>query len=83
MTQYQRETVHLRSDFLLFGFDRIKLVAKELVHLKHVNRTLLEYGLKLIVAEDLSLVARILELVRLDVLPELLDNLWAGELLSC
>ena len=60
--------------------DRVQLAAQELVHGEHVDLVLLEDGVELFVAEDLSLVARVLELVALDVVPELLDDLGAGEL---
>ncbi len=60
--------------------DRVQLAAQELVHGEHVDLVLLEDGMQLFVAEDLALVARVLELVALDVVPEFFDHLGAGEL---
>ena len=51
------------------GFDGIEVVAYELVHLEHVDLVHLEDGLHLLVAEDLSLVFRVLEVVPFDVFP--------------
>lgn len=51
-----------------------------LVHPEHVDASLLEYSLHLLVAQDLALVLGILKIVGLDVLPELLDDLRAREL---
>lgn len=56
------------------------MASDQLVHLEHVDLGLLEDGRHLFVAEDLALVLWVLQLVALDVLPELLDDLRAGEL---
>lgn len=58
--------------------NRIELVPEQLVHGEHVDFILLEDGVQLVVAEDLALVAGVLEVVTLDVVPELLDYLRAG-----
>lgn len=55
--------------------DRVELAPQELVHGKHVDLVLLKDSLQLLVAEDLTLVVGILELVAFDVIPELLDDL--------
>ena len=50
----------------------------ELCHLEHGHFALAtEEGLELLVREDVALVRRILEIILLDVLPELLDYLTA------
>ena len=51
------------------------MVANLLVHLEHVDTGLLKDGAHQLVTYDLTLVAGVLKLVRLDVLPELLDYL--------
>lgn len=55
--------------------NRIEMVSNFLVHLEHVNLGLLKHSHHLLVASDLALVARVLQVVSLDMLPELLDNL--------
>lgn len=55
--------------------ERVELAAQELVHREHVDGCLLEYRLHLVVAAYLTLVAGLLQVVRLDVLPEFLDDL--------
>jgi hypothetical protein len=54
--------------------DGVKMVADLLVHAEHVNLRLLEDGLHLLIAKNLSPVVWILEVVGLDVCPETLDN---------
>lgn len=54
--------------------DGVKMVADLLVHTEHVNLGLLEDGLHLLIAKNLSPVVWILEVVGLDVCPEALDN---------
>lgn len=51
-----------------------------LVHPEHVDASLLENSLHLLVAENLALVLGVLKIVGLDVFPELLDNLRARKL---
>jgi hypothetical protein len=58
--------------------DGVELVPEQLVHGEHVDLVLLEDGVQLIVAEDLAFVAGVLEVVTLDIVPELLDYLRAG-----
>lgn len=58
------------------------MVANELVHLKHVDLGHLEDSLHSFVTENLTLVVGVLELVRLYVCPQLLDNLGARELIQ-
>lgn len=53
----------------LLVFYGVEVVAHELVHLEHVHLCLFKHGIHLVVAEDLSLVAGVLELVGLDMLP--------------
>lgn len=55
--------------------DGIQLAAEELVHREHVDRGLLEHRLQLVVTAYLALVTGLLQVVRLDVLPQFLDNL--------
>lgn len=56
------------------------MAANQLVHLEHVDRVLLKHLAHPVVTDNLALVAGILQVVRLDVLPELLDNLGSGQL---
>lgn len=58
--------------------DRVEVVADQLVHLEHVDGALLEDGLHAVVTAYLALVGGVLQVVGLDVLPQLLDDLWAG-----
>lgn len=60
----------------------IELVSEQLVHREHVDLVLLEDGVHLFVAQDLALVIGILQAVALDVDPELLDHLRAGQLVT-
>lgn len=53
-----------------------------LVHPEHVDFGLLENSLHLLVAADLALVRGVLQIIGLDVLPQLLDDLRTGKLLS-
>ena len=53
------------------------MAPEKLVHGEHVDLILLEDGVELVVAENLALVGGVLELVALDVFPELLDDLRA------
>lgn len=55
--------------------------AELLVHREHVNLVHVEQGLELVVADDLLLVARVLEVVGSDVVPKFLDRLRPRELL--
>lgn len=61
--------------FGLFLSHGVEMTANVLVHLEHVNSWLLENGLHLCVAYDLTTVAGVLELIGLDVLPKFLDDL--------
>jgi hypothetical protein len=56
------------------------MVTNLLVHLEHVDFGLLEHSLHLGVAQNLSFICRVLEIVGLDVFPKSLDNLGAGKL---
>lgn len=56
------------------------MAPEKLVHGKHVDLVLLENGVQLLVAEDVALVVGVLQPVSLDVFPELLDDLRAGQL---
>lgn len=56
------------------------MIANQLVHLEHVDGVLLEDLAHPIVADNLALVAGVLQVVGLDVLPELFDNLRSGQL---
>ena len=53
------------------------MAPEQLVHGEHVYLILLEDGVELVVAQNLALVGGVLELVALDVFPELLDDLRA------
>ena len=53
--------------------------AQQLVHLEHRRLVLAERGLELVVGEDRALVGRILQAVRPDVIPDLLNDLRAGQ----
>ena len=53
--------------------------AQQLVHLEHRRLVLTEHGLELVVGEDRALVRRILQAVGPDVIPDLLDDLGAGQ----
>lgn len=67
-------TVSLGSSIL----DGVEVVADQLVHGEHVDGILLKYFAHLLVTDNLALVARVLEIMLLDVFPELLDNLGSG-----
>lgn len=58
----------------------IEVASNLLVHPEHVDASLLEYSLHLLVADDLALVLGVLKIVGLDVLPELLNDLRARKL---
>lgn len=58
----------------------IQVASNLLVHPEHVDPGLLEHSLHLFVAANLPLVFGILQIVGLDVLPELLDDLRARKL---
>lgn len=58
------------------------MAADQLVHLKHVDRVLLEDCLHPLVTAYLAFVLRLLQVIGLDVLPQLLDNLRSGQLRS-
>jgi hypothetical protein len=66
-----------RSWRLLLLLDIVELLPQDLVHGEHVHLVLLEDQLHLLVAPDLALVVRVLQVARLDVLPYLLDGLGA------
>jgi hypothetical protein len=56
------------------------MLAKYLVHSEHVNLVLLEDRKHLIVAENLPLIVRVLEVKGLDMVPNLFNGLWTGKL---
>lgn len=58
------------------------MVAHKLVHLEHVHLSLLEHSLHLIVTQYLPLVVRVLEVIALDVLPQLLHHLRSRQLVA-
>ena len=70
---------HARSSATLL-FDGVKMAAEGFVHREHVDLVLFEDSEQLLVADNLSLVVRVLKAVALDVVPQFLDNLRAGEL---
>ena len=53
------------------------MAPEKLVHGKHVDLVLLEDCVELFVADNLPLVVGVLELVTLDIIPQLLDDLRA------
>jgi hypothetical protein len=57
------------------------MIANLLVHLKHVNSGLFKHSVHLFVAANLALVIGVLQVIAFDVLPKLLDDLWARQLL--
>lgn len=65
---------------LLFLVDRVEVAAHQLVHLEHVYFLVLKYGSHLLVAEDLALIIRVLEVLGFDVLPQLLHDLRSRQL---
>jgi hypothetical protein len=62
--------------------DRIQILTQNLVHAEHVHAVLLEDRAHCVVATDLALVGRVLQVALFDVFPDLLDGLRAGELHS-
>jgi hypothetical protein len=56
------------------------MIANDLIHLEHVHLRLLENSMHFVVASDLSLILWVLKVIRLDVLPQLLDYLWSRHL---
>lgn len=56
------------------------MTADILVHPKHVNLGLFEHGYHLVVADNLAFIFGILEVVRFDVFPQLLDHLRSRQL---
>lgn len=55
--------------------ERVELAAQEFVHGEHVYSSLLEYRLQFVIAAYLTLVGRLLQVIRFDVFPQLLDDL--------
>lgn len=72
---------HVLCIFLALLLNGVEMASNVLVHSEHVDLGLLEHSLHLLVAADLALVCGILEIVGLDVLPQLLDDLRTGKLL--
>lgn len=58
----------------------VQLLSKQLVHSKHMHFILLEHSLHSVITNNLSLVARILQVMRSNVLPDLLDHLRSRQL---
>ena len=56
------------------------MLAQYFIHGEHVNLLLFEDCVHLIVAEDLPLVVWILKTQRLNMIPDLFNCLWAGQL---
>lgn len=59
----------------LVFFNRVQVCIEDFVHGEHVHTVLLEDGAHGIVAADLALVGRVLEVACFDVFPNLLDSL--------
>ena len=59
--------------------DHAAVRAQQLVHLEHRRLVLAEHGLELVVGKDRALVGRILQAVGPDAIPDLLDDLGAGQ----
>src|SRR4051794_37015259 len=59
--------------------DLRQVLGEVLVHLEHGDAVLAEHGLELLIRHDLALVLRVLELVRLDVVPNLAHHLGTGQ----
>ena len=58
----------------------VHVLVGDLGHLEHVDSVGLEDFLHGVVAEDVPLVSRVLQVVALDVSPELLGDLWSRHL---
>jgi hypothetical protein len=58
----------------------IEVLVQHLVHGKHMNLILLEHFAHGIIADDVSLVARVLQIMFAYVLPDSLDTLWPRKL---
>src|SRR3954470_1874994 len=56
-----------------------QVLGEGFVYLEHCHPVLPEHGLELLVRHDLALVLRVLELVRLDVVPNLAHHLSTGQ----
>lgn len=67
---------------ILFLLNRVQLFTKKLIHSKHVNSLRFENQLHLIIAYNLTFVARILKVETFDMFPNLFDNLWPRQLLE-
>src|SRR3954469_689554 len=59
-----------------------EVLSEVLVHLEHGHAVFTEHGLELLVSLDLALVLRVLEVVLLDVVPNLAHHLSAGQRLG-
>jgi hypothetical protein len=57
-------------------FNIIELFAQDLVHGKHMHLVLLENRMHPLVAANLALIFRDLQVPLFDILPDLLDHLW-------
>ncbi|KAH8633604.1 hypothetical protein IG631_12238 [Alternaria alternata] len=60
--------------------DGVQILVENLVHGEHVNAVLFEDCAHGVVASNLALVGRVLQVALFDVLPNLLDGLWTREL---
>lgn len=60
--------------------DGVELAAQEFVHGEHVDLVLPEDSPQLFVTVNVAFVVGVLELVGFDMVPELLDHLWARQL---
>src|SRR3954471_2922468 len=65
-------------DLIAYSF-LLQVLGEVFVHLEHGDAVLAEHGLELLIGHDLALVLRVLELVRLDVVPNLADHLGTGQ----
>jgi hypothetical protein len=67
-----------RTLFLYF----IELLAQDLVHGEHVYPVLLENCMHSLIASDLALVLRHLQVPLFDIFPDFFNDLWSWELVS-
>jgi len=73
---YMQRPPQINQSLLCNLFHGIQVRIDDLVHGEHVHLVALEDASHLVVTDDLPLVARILQIVRPNILPYLLHRLW-------
>jgi hypothetical protein len=76
---FNRQMQQQNASIALF-LNLIELFAQDLVHCEHMHLVLLENRMHSLVAANLTLVFRDLQVPLFDILPDLLDHLWPREL---